>query len=112
MNLTLQEYQNKTADTAVYPGRGTLWGLLYCSLGLGEQGEIQGKIKKVLRDNEGIISEDTTNAIKGELGDLMWYVAQLAAELNISLEDVAQHNLDKLASRKERGVLQGSGDNR
>ncbi len=112
MNLSFNDYQERTADTAIYPGQGELTGLLYVGLGLGEAGEIQGKMKKVLRDDSGVLSDEKRAAIAAELGDLMWYVAQTASELGVSLGDVAQANLDKLAGRKERGTLQGSGDSR
>lgn len=113
-SLTLEEYQLKTAETAVYPevGEGSVLAVAYCGLGLGEAGEVQGKIKKILRDSNGIINDEHRSQIEGELGDVLWYVAQLASELGLSLELVAQHNLDKLADRRARGVLQGSGDNR
>jgi NTP pyrophosphatase (non-canonical NTP hydrolase) len=110
--LTFREYQNKSADTAIYPGRGTVHGLMYCALGLGESGEVQGKVKKIFRDDNGVLTETKREAIKAELSDLLWYVANTAAEINVALEDIAQYNLDKLASRKERGVLGGSGDTR
>lgn len=112
MSLDFDTYQEQTATTAVYPGRGTTSGLLYCALGLGEAGEVQGKAKKVLRDDDGVLTPEKREAMAAELGDLLWYAAQLASELDVSLSDVAQANLDKLADRASRGVLQGSGDNR
>lgn len=111
MKLTFDDYQALADDTAVYPGKGTLTGLMYTGLGLGEAGEVQGKIKKLYRDG-GYYDINKREQIRDELGDLLWYVATTATELGYSLERIAQGNLDKLASRKERGVLQGSGDNR
>ena len=70
------------------------------------------KIKKVIRDGNGIVSEEKKVEITKELGDVLWYVANLAKELGISLEEVAQKNIEKLQSRQQRGELQGSGDNR
>jgi len=112
MSLSFQEYQCRTAGTAIYPGQGEITGLLYVGLGLGESGEIQGKIKKILRDDGGILTDEKRAAIAKELGDLLWYLSQAATELGVSLETVASDNLEKLAARKERGTLQGSGDNR
>jgi NTP pyrophosphatase (non-canonical NTP hydrolase) len=110
--MEFKKYQAKTATTAIYPGRCTLQGVLYTALGLGEVGEIQGKVKKILRDSNGIISVDTVVAIKGEIGDCLWYLSQLCTELGLDLDTVAEENLKKLADRAARGVLKGSGDNR
>lgn len=112
MTLDFDTYQAHTADTAIYPGQGTIMGLLYCALGLGEAGEIQGKIKKILRDHNFEVTEEMEKAIEKELGDLLWYVARVADELDLSLDHIAASNLAKLADRKERGVLQGNGDDR
>ena len=124
--LTLDEYQARTGDTAVYPGKGTALGLLYATLGIADEGgEAAGKIKKALRDDGlietnlpdgylhgGELKPDRALAFKKELGDVLWYIAAAAREAGFSLGDVATANLEKLADRKERGVLQGSGDNR
>ena len=112
MSLSFNDYQERTADTAIYPGQGDVMGLAYVGLGLGEAGEVQGKIKKVLRDDAGQITDEKRAAIAKELGDMLWYVSQTASELGVNLGDIAQANLDKLAGRKERGTLQGSGDER
>lgn len=108
--LDMNEYQHKASETAIYPGKGEVTGLLYVGLGLGEAGEVQGKIKKVLRDDNGVVSPEKRDAILSECGDVLWYLAQVTSELNANLADVAQENLDKLAGRKERGTLTGSGD--
>ena len=105
-------YQERAAKLAIYPGRGTLNGLLYTSLGLGEAGEVQGKVKKILRDAAGKISTEDKKAILKELGDVLWYVAMTAEERGSSLEEVAAMNLAKLESRAERGKLSGNGDDR
>lgn len=123
--VTLDEYQSRTSDTAIYPGKGTPLGLIYCGLKLaGEAGEVAEKIGKAIRDDDMIETDDQVTAymngmghereqaIKGELGDVLWYVARLARELGFDLSDVAQSNIDKLADRKQRGVLSGDGDNR
>lgn len=112
--LTFQEYQEATEATAIYPeaGRGTPMALAYVGLGLGESGEVQGKIKKIIRDSDGEISNEARAAIGKELGDQLWYIGRVAAELGLSLGVIAVNNLEKLSSRKERGVLGGSGDDR
>lgn len=112
--MELSEYQRKAADTAIYPhaGHGDITALAYLGLGLGEAGEVQGKIKKILRDKGGVIEDQDGLNIAAELGDLLWYVAMTARELGISLDAVAQANLLKLGSRQDRGVLGGSGDER
>lgn len=125
--MTLDEYQSRTSDTAIYPGKGTPLGLIYCGLKLaGEAGEVAEKIGKAIRDDGMIevydddpvmaymsgVEPEREQAIKGELGDVLWYVASLARELGFDLSDIAQSNIDKLADRKQRGVLSGDGDNR
>lgn len=109
--MKFDEYQVMTRKTAVYPGHGMLTNqsLMYLGLGLnGEAGEIADIIKKIVRDGNLIDIE----AIGKELGDVLWYVAQAADLLGLSLSDVATGNIRKLRSRQERGVLAGSGDDR
>ena len=89
-----------------------LLAVAYDGLGLGEAGEVQGKIKKIIRDNGGYISAENRIEIKKELGDILWYVASMCDGLGISMEDVATGNIEKLKSRRDRGTLHGSGDNR
>ena len=108
----LNDYQLVARETAIYPGKDTVDGLCYTSLGLGEAGEFQNQVKKILRDDKKILTEDRRQKLIDELGDILWYVANCASELGIPLEDVAVRNVDKLMSRKERGVLAGSGDKR
>ncbi len=108
--MTLEEYQEKAKATALYPGA---YRLLYPILGLaGEAGEMANKYKKVLRDQDGVLGPEAKEALVQELGDVLWYLAQVATDLGVSLEEVAQKNLEKLRSRKARGVLGGSGDER
>jgi NTP pyrophosphatase (non-canonical NTP hydrolase) len=105
------EYQKQSRKTAIYPQAGNNW--VYPVLGLnGEAGEVADKLKKVIRDDKSIISDGKREEIKKELGDVLWYVAQLATELDLSLDEIAQANLEKLFSRMERDKLSGSGDNR
>lgn len=109
MNFT--DYQTKSRQTAKYPAIGH--PVVYPTLGLtNEAGEVAGKIKKVFRDKSGVISAEDRTALKGELGDVLWYLAQVCTELEISLDEVAEHNLEKLFSRLERGKIGGDGDNR
>ena len=111
VKMDLKTYQKKATKTAVYPRVGENY--IYPTLGLvGEAGEIANKIKKIERDQEGKISEEIRDALKVELGDILWYVAQLATELGIELDDIGKDNITKLASRKGRGTLHGSGDER
>ncbi|MFA5178295.1 MAG: nucleoside triphosphate pyrophosphohydrolase family protein [Candidatus Paceibacterota bacterium] len=109
--MTFEEYQIEARKTAIYPNKDN--NFIYPTLGLaGEAGEVAEKIKKVLRDNQGIVSEEKKIEITKELGDVLWYVANLSQELGISLEEVAQKNIEKLKSRQQRDELHGSGDNR
>ncbi len=109
MNFT--DYQRKAKATAKYPVIGH--GVIYPTLGLtNEAGEVAGKIKKIFRDKDGIISEVDREALKSELGDVLWYIAQVCTELDISLDEVAEGNIAKLLDRLERGKIQGDGDNR
>ncbi|GAA5337377.1 nucleoside triphosphate pyrophosphohydrolase family protein [Thermus antranikianii] len=108
--MTLNEYQQEAKKTALYP---EAYRLLYPTLGLaGEAGELANKVKKILRDHGGNLNQAAREDLVAELGDVLWYVAQLATDLGVSLEEVAQGNLAKLRSRLERGKLGGSGDNR
>lgn len=79
---------------------------------MGESGEVAEKFKKLIRDKHGKISEEDKQEILKELGDILWYINSLSTLLGSSLEEVAQKNLDKVLSRKARGVTAGSGDNR
>jgi NTP pyrophosphatase (non-canonical NTP hydrolase) len=111
MSLTFREYQDRAGETAAYPDAGH--NPIYPTLGLaGEAGEVAEKVKKVLRDQDGQFDADAVAAIKKELGDVLWYVARLAAELGLDLDAIAADNLSKLASRQQRGTLHGSGDER
>lgn len=87
--------------------------IVYPTLGLAnEAGEVAGKVKKLFRDKGGQIGEADREALKQELGDVLWYLAQIATELGLSLQEIAEANLDKLFSRLERGQIKGEGDNR
>jgi len=103
--MDFKEYQLKAVSYAVYPATHKV---LYPTLGLcGEAGEVAEKVKKQVRD--GVFSRHETAK---ELGDVLWYLANLANDLGYSLHEIAENNIEKLESRKERNVIQGSGDNR
>ena len=113
-NYTMNEYQADAAETMIYR-----WKVIYPVLGLSnEAGEVLGKIKKMIRDQDVFldgrhrVTDEQRAALAAELGDVLWYIAALAKDLNLSLNDVAAINIEKLHSRKIRGVLGGSGDNR
>lgn len=108
--MDLSEYQRESRRTAEYPREA--W-LAYPALGLaGEAGEVAEHAKKAIRDDAGKVSDERRASMSKELGDVLWYVAQLASELDLSLDDIAKQNLEKLFSRQARGVLSGSGDDR
>ena len=109
--MNFNEYQTKARQTAQYPVIGHQ--VIYPTLGLtNEAGEVAGKIKKIFRDKGGVIGEAEKEALKSELGDVLWYLAQVCSELDISLDNVAELNIAKLLDRKARGKIQGDGDNR
>ena len=109
--LTLDQYQQESRKTAIYPAIGGRE--IYPALGLAnEAGEVLGKIKKIYRDLEGRYRKEDLDSIEAELGDVLWYLSQLSYELGLSLEAIGAHNLEKLRSRAERGALRGSGDKR
>lgn len=106
-----QEYQ--TASRRTWNLVHTDHPIVYPTLGLvNEAGELAGKVKKIFRDKNGVVSEQDRQALKYELGDVLWYLAQIATELNLSLDEVAQANIEKLLSRLERNMIQGEGDDR
>ena len=111
MGLTFEEYAEKAGVTAVYPNRGD--NIVYPVLGLvGESGEVAEKLKKLIRDQNGMVDDAFRDAVERELGDILWYLAAVAHELGLTLDDVAEVNIAKLQSRAERGKIQGSGDDR
>lgn len=133
----LDAYQSAAMETAIYPGQGTPMGLLYVSLKLnGEAGELAEHVGKAMRDDAlfgsrrilvgqrmaggepvtavfcNSLTPERRNAIIREAGDVLWYIAAVCREMGVRLSDVAATNIDKLNSRKKRGSLRGSGDNR
>lgn len=113
--MRLSEYQKAAHETSLKTtyGEGDSARLIYPTLKLaGEAGEFAEKVGKLLRDKGGGIAPDDRTALADELGDVLWYVAEVATVLGLDLDAVGRHNLEKLRSRAERGVIQGSGDRR
>jgi len=109
--MTLNDYQAEAWKTAIYPCKGH--NLVYPILGLnGEAGELAEHCKKMMRDDNNKLTLERKAAIIKELGDVLWYVSDTCTELNIPLEKVARKNLEKLADRKKRNKIHGSGDDR
>jgi NTP pyrophosphatase (non-canonical NTP hydrolase) len=109
--MDFNDYQIKARETAIYPELGgNLW---YPTLGLcGEAGEVAEKVKKIYRDDKGIITKDKEEELAKELGDVLWYVSNVASELGLSLNFIAELNIAKLERRMTSNKLHGEGDNR
>lgn len=126
--MTFNEYSEKATELAVYSGQGQANGLMYTTLGLcGEVGEFCEKIKKIIHENDGKLNQVRYGEVAKELGDVMWYMATVVNELNawhyrstptggtcldMTFDDIARMNIEKLTDRAARGVLHGEGDNR
>ena len=109
--MDIDKYQLHARSTAIYPNIDKNWQYTLWGLG-GEVGELINKGKKVIRDDQGILSEQRKIEMRDELGDILWYVAMAACELGITLNDLAMQNLEKLAKRRHTGTISGSGDKR
>jgi NTP pyrophosphatase (non-canonical NTP hydrolase) len=108
--MTLNQYQEAAKQTAIYKKEHKIF---YTTFGLvSEAGEVAGKVKKVMRDNNNRFKLEDLQEIAKELGDVLWYVATLADDIGIDLEDIARINIQKLTARKEKVTISGSGDNR
>lgn len=110
--MDFEEYQKESvrSDLNVVVKESNL---AYYALGLcDEAGEVAGKVKKLYRDHNGVLTEEYKKEIEKELGDVVWYLSQMCTKLGVSFEEIAQMNLDKLKSRMDRGKLTGNGDNR
>lgn len=109
--MNFKEYQEAAFKTALYPGQGTESGIFYTALGLaGEAGEVANQVKKIMRDDFGVVHPTRKAQIRNELGDVLWYISQACIELGLEMDDVAQNNIARLRDRQERGTLRGSGD--
>lgn len=110
--MTFDEYQ-KQAITTNLARKDQIQELLQQVLGIGDEaGEVLAIFKKWIRDNDANIELLDKKNLAKELGDILWYIAVIADDLDISFDDIAAMNIEKLRSRKERGTLSGSGDNR
>lgn len=113
--MKLDKYQKQAAEFDLFETSVDLKspGFLEKVLGIaGEAGEVTDKVKKIIRDKGGYASEEDRMEIAKELGDVLWYVANVARYLDVSLSDIAEGNIAKLSSRKKRNKLHGEGDNR
>ena len=109
--MDFDKYQKAARTTAIYPDLGN--NPVYPALGLaGEAGEVCENIKKMIRDDGAELTDARRDAVVKELGDVLWYAAQLATEIGVSLGTVAETNIAKLADRKRRDVIRGDGDDR
>ena len=103
-------YQRIAATTAIYPDNQRI---VYPALGMaGEAGEVANKVKKIIRDGPNALPKEWRKELSKEIGDVLWYCAALASDLNIDLQEIVSENIQKLLDRKQRNVIGGSGDNR
>lgn len=108
--ISFEEYQSRTSSTAMYPEE---LALPYLALGVAsEGGEVAGKVKKIIRDKAGAVDEEAKDQLVAELGDVLWYVAQMSNHLGVDMSEIAEANLTKLSKRKANNTIQGEGDNR
>ncbi len=108
--MDFNEYQKRAYETLIHKDRDNL---AYFALGVaGESGEVADKIKKIFRDKGGVMTDEDKKEVAKEMGDVLWYLSQLAQYIGKDFSEIAQINLDKLRDRQERGTLSGSGDNR
>lgn len=108
--LNFSEYQSTAKTTAVYPGQGNFHGLAYAVLGLsGEAGEVAEQVKKTWRNDNSEVTSERLEAIREELGDLLWYAAAVCNELGLAMGDVASNNLIKLQNRAKANTLKHHG---
>ncbi len=110
--MTFDEYQQQAITTAIVHPDPQMDKTIYAMGVAGEAGEVIEKWKKIVAYKDGVVSPEDRAELAKELGDVMWYIAVLAHSLDLSLDQIATTNLQKLADRKERGVQKGSGDNR
>lgn len=109
--MKLNEYQNQASEFAIYQDIG--FPFVYSTLGLaGEAGEVVEKVKKICRNHNGVLTDEIKMEMGKELGDVLWYLADLSKKFGFTLEEIAQMNISKLDSRARRGVIASQGDNR
>lgn len=103
---TFADYKEAIEPLVLYPRNTQLDALQYVVLGLnGEAGEVAEQIKKAMRNDGGELSAERIEMLKKEAGDVLWYLTRLAAELNTTLDEIAEINVEKLYGRKEKGNL-------
>lgn len=113
--MNFNDYQKKAIRTDVYGGSGDVMSTAFINkvLGLvGESGEVAEKVKKLQRNEDGMLTRDDKRELIKELGDVLWYLSAIAHYLGEPLDELAQKNIAKLYDRKARGVIKSSGDNR
>lgn len=111
--MDFDEYQKLATRTALFDNDDKTFQLMYLCLGLaGESGETIEKVKKVIRNHKGAISDETRDDLKKEMGDVLWYLSQISRILDVPFSQVADANIKKLADRMERGVIKSEGDTR
>ncbi|NBV77292.1 hypothetical protein EBR66_03975 [bacterium] len=111
--MDFREYQKNANKTAAFKNLQKEQALLYVTLGVaGEVGELVNKVKKIIRDDNGILTKEKAREIQYETGDVLWYISQIARLTGSSIEKVAEMNIQKLHARKKRGTIQGAGDYR
>ena len=110
--MTFEEYQKQALTTAIHHSDHLMDKTIWVLGITGEAGEVVEKWKKIVAYRDGVITDEDKQELQKELGDVLWYIALFAESLGMSLAEIAQLNLEKLASRKERGTQRGAGDNR
>ena len=111
--MDFDAYQEQATKTATFDGKQKEYQLMYLTLGVtGEAGEIAEKVKKLMRNDDGLISDEKRDELKREIGDVLWYLSQLSRVLGFPFSEAAEANIAKLADRKARGVIKSTGDNR
>ena len=106
--MNFNDYQTAAKSTAVYKQP-----IIYPTLGLtGEAGEVAEKVKKMIRDDDGILTPERKELLIKELGDVLWYLAMVSHDIGVDLNTIAITNINKLSKRKEKGMLKGDGDTR
>lgn len=111
--MEFDEYQKLATRTATFTGKQAEYALMYVCLGLaGESGELIEKIKKGIRNDDGVFSDEARRLITLEIGDVLWYLSQIARLLDIPFDGAAIANIKKLEDRAARGVLSSQGDTR
>ena len=111
--MDFDEYEKLASRTGVFEGKVAENPLMYLGLGVtSEAGEVADKIKKIMRNDQGVISTERKEALKFELGDVLWYLSQISRQIGIPFSEVATANIEKLADRAKRNVISSDGDNR